>query len=103
MKDVEESNNEIDPKIWESFMQDFKRRPWKYMSLLDIDPEIKEALKPGKQLKRGWVYGYVVIIVGITLYFVSGEKWGLLNWRWWVVILMAVLGIYAGLWTAENQ
>jgi len=41
--------------------------------------------------------------VGITLYFVSGEKWGLLNWRWWVVVLMAVLAVYAGLWTAENQ
>ena len=70
MKDAEGSNNEIDPKIWESFKQDFKRRPWKYMSTLEIDPEIEEALKPEKQFRKGWVYGYVIVIVGIALSFV---------------------------------
>jgi hypothetical protein len=91
-------------KIEGALKIDFKRRPWKYMSLLEIDPELAKALEePKGEPKTWWVYIYVFILVGITLYYVSGEQWGLLNVRWWLVVLMAVVGVYVGLWTAKYQ
>ena len=76
-------------KIEEQLKSDFKRRPWRYMSFLEIDPEILEALKPEKvPLKALNKWSFFSVFVGIwtvmALYIVA--DWTLFTWRLLVVV-----------------
>ena len=80
-------------KIERALKAEFKMRPWRYMFLSGIDPEIVMELKPVKiplKALREWrFFSFVVgLLVGMTLYSVS--DWGLFNLRWMVVVGVAM-------------
>ena len=100
---------EADPEIKEALikveaalMEEFKRRPWEHMDLLEMDPEIVEALTK-REPRMGWVYVYVVVCVGIAMVIIGGDEWGRFYWHCWLIIGMAIFGVYCGLWTAINH
>jgi len=83
-------------KIEGVLKDEFKKRPWRYMSFLEIDPEITEALKlekvPLKALGKWRGFSlYVSAWIGAALWIVA--DWGLLNWRSWVMVGVTIAAI----------
>jgi len=110
LKKLEQEDPEIKDalkKISGALMNEFKKRPWRYMNLLEIDPEIQQALnvteKPSLTKVFVVVCMYVVGLVGLALFYVSGEKLDILNWRWWVVVLVAVVAVGLGVWSLRTD
>lgn len=88
-----EKREEALAKLREALEEDFRMRPWRHMSVLEMDPEVREFLKTPKvpiytTIEWKLSYFYTFLIVGFTVNGVT--HLGGYNLKWWIIMLSTI-------------
>jgi hypothetical protein len=101
-----EKRKEVLTKLGEALGEDFRMRPWRHMSALEMDPENVRFLEdsPGIDSIFPYIYSYlfmlsVSLIVGFTVYFVTDL--GPSNLKWWIIISSVFVAFQIWKWTLK--
>jgi hypothetical protein len=88
-----EKRKEAFAKLGEALGEDFRMRPWRHMSALEMDPEVREFLKTPKvpiytTFEWHLSYFYIFFFIGFTVFIVTDL--GAFHLKWWVIIFSAI-------------